>query len=113
MRLRARVDANQATIVAALRAAGRSVLVLSSIGRGCPDILVGWGRDRAVLMEIKNGDKPPSARKLTPDEETFRAQWRGPYAVVESVADALAATGVTRCMTAKGSQRGRQIAAIE
>jgi Holliday junction resolvase len=92
VRLRARVDANQAEIVQALRDAGRSVLILSSVGKGCPDILVGYPGG-CTLMEIKDGAKSASRRKLTPDEEQFRARWRGPYAVVTSVAEALAATG--------------------
>lgn len=93
MRLRARADGNQTAVVQALRQAGRSVLVLSGVGRGCPDLLVGWPGGN-LLLEVKDGSKPPSARKLTPDEADFFVRWRGPCAVVSSVAEALAATGI-------------------
>lgn len=93
MRLRGRVDGNQAEVLRALRAAGRSVLVLSRVGHGCPDLLVGWPGGN-LLMEVKDGSKPPSKRRLTPDEAAFAASWRGPRVVVTSVAEALAATGI-------------------
>ena len=94
MRRAAAVDANQAEIVAALRGAGASVLLLHQVGGGCPDILVGH---RALagnaLMEIKDGSKPPSARRLTPAEQEFFDTWRGQVCVVNSVAEALGAIG--------------------
>ena len=90
---RARADANQPAIVKALRAEGYSVLHLFTLGKGCPDILVGktdsTGGKHNYLFEIKDGDKPPSKRKLTPDEETFFAQWKGQTHVVKSPDDAL------------------------
>lgn len=88
-----RVDDNQASIVAALRKAGCSVQVLSSVGNGVPDILVGMVGSN-YLMEIKDGSKSPSRRKLTPDEEAWHAAWRGSVVVVESVPQALAVVGV-------------------
>lgn len=94
MRLRARRDANHAEIVAALRAAGRLVLDLAAVGHGCPDLLAAWGGGM-VLLEIKDGSKPPSARKLTADETAFHTLWGRHVVVVSSVAEALAATGVS------------------
>lgn len=44
-------------------------------------------------MEVKDGSKPPSARKLTPDEARWHAQWKGPVFVVNNVSEALAAVG--------------------
>jgi len=88
MRRAARVDDNQAEIVAALRAAGCTVQSLAAVGKGCPDAAVGF-RGRNLLLEIKDGAKPPSKRKLTPDEERWHAAWRGQVAVVESVDEAL------------------------
>jgi len=87
-----RVDANQSKIVAALRKIGCSVLHLHTLGDGAPDILVGvkkGGATHNLLLEIKDGDKAPSARKLTPDEETFHRDWRGQVATVESVEEAI------------------------
>jgi hypothetical protein len=84
----ARIDANQPAIVAALRKIGASVLHLHTIGKGAPDLAVGY-RGQNVLMELKDSAKPPSARKLTPDEEKFHAEWRGQVCVVESEQEAV------------------------
>lgn len=89
-----RVDANQPDIVKALRAAGVSVAHTHMIGHGFPDILAGLCGVN-ILMEIKDGDKPPSARKLTPDEATWHAAWDGQVVVVSSPEEALAALGLT------------------
>lgn len=90
MRLRGRVDANQAEIVTALRACGRRVLLLSAIGKGCPDLLVGWPGNN-VLIEVKTADGV-----LTPDQVAFFNTWTGPKAVVRTVAEALEATGIRK-----------------
>lgn len=66
------------------------MLSLAGVGNGCPDLLVGAKRVN-VLLELKDDKKPPSARKLTPDEVTFLASWRGQYAVVENEVQAVAA----------------------
>lgn len=93
MRRAARVDANQTEIVNALRAAGAAVEPLHRVGDGCPDLLVGY-RSHNYLLEIKDGNKPPSKRKLTPDQVEWIAGWRGQVSVVTSVDEALAAIGV-------------------
>lgn len=89
MRRAAKKDANHETIADALRAAGYSVLDLSQAGNGIPDIAVGKP-GFACLVECKDGDKPPSARRLTPDQERVLAMWTGPAIVAISPADALA-----------------------
>lgn len=88
-RIASKVDRNQAEIVAALRAIGATVQLLHSVGAGCPDILCGF-RGRNVLLEIKDGNKPPSARKLTADQVEWHGGWKGQVAVVEDVDAALA-----------------------
>lgn len=93
MRRSGRRDANHVEIREALRACGRKVLDLGSVGGGCPDLLVAWPGGM-VLLEVKDGAKPPSARKLTPDEETFHRAWGAHVRVVTSVAEALAAAGI-------------------
>lgn len=95
MRRAAKTDANQANIVGALLRCGARVQSLAAIGKGCPDLLVGINSPTAgkslVLMEIKDGAKVPSARKLTADQIEWHAQWAGwPVHVVESVEQALA-----------------------
>ena len=78
-----RVDVNQAAIVAAFRACGASVQPLHAVGHGVPDLLIGYA-GRNLLVEVKNSEKPPSARKLTPDQVRWHESWRGRVAVVES-----------------------------
>lgn len=92
----ARVDANHSEIVDALREVGCWVLDLSAVGNGCPDLLVHgplypW---HLVLLEIKDGGKPPSARKLTPDQIKFHAGCNAPLFVVTNTTEALAAVGI-------------------
>jgi hypothetical protein len=88
MRRYPNLDSNQPDIVKALRQAGASVTSLASVGNGCPDLLVGI-RDVTTVFEIKDCEKPPSARKLTEAEEKWHGTWRGSKFVVESVEQAL------------------------
>jgi hypothetical protein len=88
LRTASRVDGNQALIVRHLRAVGASVLHVHQL-KNCFDLLVGY-RGRTHLMEIKDPAQPASARKLTPGEAKFRAEWKGtPYHVVETVDEAI------------------------
>ena len=88
-----RVDTNQKDIVAALRKIGCSVFTTHMVGHGFPDLVVGWvdkqGRRRTVLMEIKDGNLPPSRNKLTTDEKLFHFGYRGEATIVYSVEDAI------------------------
>jgi Holliday junction resolvase len=89
LRLRARRDNNHTDIVGTFRACGFSVLDTANLGNGAPDIFVSKAGETWAI-EIKDGSKPPSARKLTKDEEIFRATWQGEYAIIQSVEDVLA-----------------------
>jgi hypothetical protein len=95
MRRAAKVDANQADIVAALRMAGATVQPLHAVGKGCPDLLVGYQRAN-YLLEVKDGSKVPSAQKLTEDQVEWHELWRGQAAVVNDVKSALTAIGALR-----------------
>ena len=86
----AKVDDNQAEIVAALRACGCSVAVTSSAGGGFPDLCVGI-QGKNYLLEVKDGSKSPSRQKLTPDQVTFHATWEGQVNVVRNIDEALIA----------------------
>jgi hypothetical protein len=94
MRTAARVDSNQSAIVKALRSAGAFVQPLHTIGDGCPDLLVAY-RGKWHLLEIKDGDKPPSQRKLTVDELEWhgKASRHAPVFIAENIEDALVAIG--------------------
>lgn len=93
LRRAAKRDSNHPAVVKALRAAGCGVVDLAAVGAGVPDLLVcapTWPHE-ASLIEVKDGGKPPSARKLTPDQEKFHAAWKGRIFVVTSPDEALAA----------------------
>ncbi len=90
MRQAAKTDANQTSIVKALRSVGCTVQTLAAVGNGCPDILVGF-RGSNYLMEIKDGDKVPSKRRLTPDQVEWHRQWFGKAVVIKSIDEALEA----------------------
>jgi Holliday junction resolvase len=84
MRKRARKDDNHKKIVSSLRAAGCSVLDLSSVGSGCPDLLIGF-RGQNVLLEIKT-----EKGTLTPDQVLFFKAWRGKVFVARTIEEAVA-----------------------
>jgi len=89
MRRANRIDANQNEIVNALRKVGAYVRIVT-MGDGVPDLLVGY-RGFTILMEVKDGNKTPSQRKLTEAEQKFFDEWTGGLiAIVQSVEDALA-----------------------
>lgn len=83
-----RTDANQKEVVKAFRDTGATVQILSDIGKGCPDILVGsFGQN--FLIEIKDGNKPLSAQKLTEHEERFHQNWKGQVCIIRSAVEAV------------------------
>ena len=85
----AKVDANHAQIVAALRKCGATVQSLAAVGKGVPDLLVGF-EGKTLLMEIKDGEKVPSQQRLTTDQLNWHRNWRGgPLAIVDGVEAAL------------------------
>ena len=79
-----RRDANESDIVAALERIGCTVARADIV-----DLIVGY-RGRTLLLECKDGSKPPSARKLTPNQLKLLSGWRGQYDVVKSVEEAIA-----------------------
>jgi hypothetical protein len=65
-----------------------SVFDASGAGAGFPDLVVGvWGRN--FLFEVKDPNKPPSGRKLTPAQVKFHENWQGQAVVVRSAAEAI------------------------
>ena len=84
-----KVDANQAQIVKQLRRIpGISVAHTHIIGKGFPDFVVGY-KGLNHLVEVKDGNKPKSRKKLTPDEEKFHSEWRGSILIAETIDDIL------------------------
>jgi hypothetical protein len=74
MRRASRRDANERRVIDALRACGAYVKQIND--EGAFDLLVFY-RGHTLLLEVKDGDKPPSARVLTPAEAKFHAEWPG------------------------------------
>lgn len=81
MRKAAKVDANQTQVVSVLRGYGASVQSLAAVGKGVPDLLVGY-RGKTYLLEVKNGNKFASQTKLTPDQQDWHLQWKGDKPVI-------------------------------
>ena len=88
MRTAARRDANERDIIKALEAEGAFVRQINDEGRF--DLLV-WHKGQTLLMEVKDGAKPPSARRLSDAEQKFHDEWPGDNLyVVNSEAEAIA-----------------------
>ena len=83
-----KVDSNQSKITKALRDFGATVQHLHAVGKGCPDLLVGY-KGSNYLLEVKDGEKPESQRKLTPDQVIWHYDWKGQVVVVNSAQEAI------------------------
>jgi hypothetical protein len=81
-----RKDANHHSVLDHIVSLGWSALDLASFGAPV-DLAVGKP-GIAALVEIKDGAKPPSKRKITKEGQALRERWEGPYLVVTSPADA-------------------------
>ena len=92
MRRAARVDANLSAIVAAFRYLGCSVNVRND---SMADLDVGYG-GISIIVEVKDGNKPPSARKLTPNQVDKRKTWTGGIRLVKDMADVVATVNTLR-----------------
>ena len=66
-----KVDNNQLDIVKAFRSMGATVLNLSAVGKGCPDLLIGY-KNISVLVEVKS-----KTGKFTEPQLKFMEQWKG------------------------------------
>lgn len=85
-----RPDDNQAEIVADLRAIGATVAILSKVGNGVPDLLVGW-HGVNFLFEVKNLNG--RGARVTPDEYVFHRDWKGQANIITDVQGALKEMG--------------------
>ncbi len=99
-----RIDKNQPEITAALRGVGASVEFLHTLGKGVPDLLVGF-RGCNYLLEVKDGSLSESRKQLTDDERDWHAAWHGRVHTVENVDQALAAIGAVRSLAPHVSGR--------
>jgi hypothetical protein len=74
----------------ALRDAAMKPVSTAAVGDGFPDIVVAF-RGICIPLEVKDGSKSPSERRLTAAEQKWRDEWPGPYALVESPEEAVRA----------------------
>lgn len=88
----ARVDANLSSIVADFRHLGCSVNVRND---DMADLDVGYG-GLSMIVEVKDGRKPPSARKLTENQVKRRKTWTGGIYLVQCPDDVLVAVKTLR-----------------
>lgn len=90
MRYAKRVDANQSEIIKAFESLHCQVVVI-----GEPVDLIVYmpfkGVWQNIFVEVKDGNKVKSARKLTGQQVEFFNSWRGPKIVITSVDDVIAA----------------------
>lgn len=94
-----KVDSNQNELFKKIRQVGATVQDISMVGHGCPDALIGF-RGKNYLIEIKDGNKPKSKRKLTPNEAEFMLTWQGQARVVNDIMDIyemLGILGIPKC----------------
>lgn len=98
MRRAARVDDNHAAIVHTLRTCGAAVQSLADVGQGVPDLLVSW-KGQNLLIEVKDGRKAPSQRRLTAAQLAWHSAWPGVVYVVECPEDALEVLGLRKAVT--------------
>ena len=86
-----RTDNNQKKIVIFMRKLGATVLDLSGVGKGCPDLLVAF-KGLLYLVEVKN---PERKWKYTEDQEVFHKVWGSAIHTVETEEDVLKMLGLT------------------
>jgi len=86
----AKVDSNQSEIVKALRNAGAWVTITSQL-KNAFDILAGY-KGKLFIVEIKDGMKPPSARRLSEGEQKCKDGFNSVgvyYYIITSIDEAL------------------------
>lgn len=86
--LASKVDLNQPQIIRDLRKIGATVTVISSLGKGVPDLLVSY-QEKWWLFELKNPDKPKSQQKLTIDEQKWVNRQKAPVYIVRDIGEAI------------------------
>ena len=83
----AKKDVNHNEIADIFKKNGWSVLDVSQLKKCC-DMFIAK-RGRTIAVEVKDGAKPPSARKLTDGELIFARNWNGEYRVITTEQEAL------------------------
>jgi hypothetical protein len=96
MKYGAKKDANHHEIVDALQKAGAYVLDMSHVGKGFPDLIVGF-QSKTILMEIKNPKTAYGKKGLNKNQLKWKEHWSGgAYCVADSAEAALRMIGVIK-----------------
>ncbi len=83
-------DANHSEIVRAFEKLGASVLDLSALGCGVPDLLV-WCCNGWHLVDVKNPKTGYGRRGLNPRQQRWALNWKGgPVYLIKSIEDVVA-----------------------
>lgn len=86
---RHKTDATHAEVRDRFRERGCTVYDTSRVGDGFGDLLVELPKfKRMIIVEVKDGKKSPSDRRLTPREVAFSLVWWRHWYVVESPEEA-------------------------
>lgn len=81
-----KTDGNQKDVVKALEKIGAIVQSLGEVGKGCPDLMVGY-RGYTILMEVKD---PDGKNRLEQSQKDWIKAWKGsPVHVVRSETEAV------------------------
>ncbi len=86
MRRAARTDQNHEQVRLAFRKCGCVVYDTSAVGQGFPDLIV-VAKSFMAMVEVKDGAKSPSRRKLTEDQVDFHAKCPRTIYIVTDPAD--------------------------
>ncbi len=87
VRRAAKIDTNQPEVVKRFESHGLKVVSTAGMADGFPDLVVSFFNKVNVLVEVKDGEKFPSERQLTPDQVIFHSKWSGWIEIVETLDD--------------------------
>lgn len=99
---RAAADGNQPDIIKALRGAGATVTACHAVGKGFPDLVVGF-RGANYLIEVKDPSQPKHRHDLTPQQVKWHGEWQGQVAKVFTANEALRVIGAPVDVPFRGS----------
>jgi len=84
---KAKKDDNHNAVVDVFRRCGYNVIETYAID--CGFDFFAWAAGKVFVIEVKDGEKPPSQRKLTDNEEGAKRLYDKYYHVLKSVGEAI------------------------
>lgn len=83
MRSNKKVDGNQSEIITQAKQLNISVQSLHQLGKGCPDVLFGYGGIN-IFAEIKDGNNDLNEQQIE-----FHSNWQGQICTIRNIDDLL------------------------